>query len=221
MLATSPKKEVYRLLARIGRGVSSPARLEILDLLAQGEKTVETLALQAGLSVKNASAHLRELRSAGLVEARREGRYVHYRLADESVSVFLVGLRAVAEARLAELREVARKHFGRRDADVSPHDRRRLLERVRAGEVTVLDVRPAAEYAAGHIPGARSVPLEELERALASIPKDQEVVAYCRGPYCVMALEAVALLEASGYRATRLDHGVAEWRAEGLPIERD
>jgi len=218
MTSRTPKKELYNQLARIGKGVSSPQRLEILDLLCQGEKAVETLAAQAGLSIKNASAHLRVLRAARLVETRKEGRHVHYRLADESVCTFFLALRGLAESRLAELREVAREYFDRR-GDMTPVDRRRLLERVRTGEVTVLDVRPAAEFRAGHIPGARSVPLDELERALSSLPRDQEVVAYCRGPYCVMALEAVERLRARGYQAVRLEDGVAEWKAAGLPVE--
>jgi rhodanese-related sulfurtransferase/DNA-binding transcriptional ArsR family regulator len=212
------KNALYGQLARIGKGVSSPQRLELLDLLSQGEKSVETLAAQAGLSIKNASAHLRVLRGARLVETRKEVRHVYYRLADESVSTFFLALRGLAETRLAEVREVAREYFNG-PVGMTPVDRQGLLERARAGEVTVLDVRPAAEFRAGHIPGARSVPLEELEQTLGSIPKDQDVVAYCRGPYCVLALEAVALLRARGYRATRLEDGVAEWRAAGLPVE--
>ncbi len=213
-----PKSTLYEQLARIGKGVSSPHRLELLDLLCQGEKSVETLAAQAGLSVKNASAHLRALRAASLVETRKEARYVYYRLADDAVCAFFLALRDLAERRLAEMREVARE-FGRGQADMTPVDRRNLLERVLAGEVTVLDVRPSAEFRAGHIPGARSVPLAELRQTLGSIPKDQEVVAYCRGPYCVLALEAVELLRAEGYRAVRFEDGVAEWRAAGLPVE--
>jgi rhodanese-related sulfurtransferase len=193
--------------------------LELLDLLCQGEKSVETLASQAGLSVKNASAHLRALRAARLVETRKEARYVYYRLADESVGTFFVALRSLAESRLAEVREVAREYFSGH-VDMTPVDRQRLLERVMAGDVVVLDVRPAAEFRAGHIPGARSVPLDELRQTLGSIPRDQDVVAYCRGPYCVLALEAVQLLRAEGYRAMRLEEGVAEWRAAGRPVER-
>jgi rhodanese-related sulfurtransferase/DNA-binding transcriptional ArsR family regulator len=212
------KDALYGQLARIGKGVSSPQRLELLDLLSQGEKSVETLATQAGLTIKNASAHLRVLRSARLVETRKEARHVYYRVADESVSNFFLALRDLAESRLAEVREVAREYFNG-PVGMTPVDRLRLLERARLGEITVLDVRPAAEFRAGHIPGARSVPLDELVQTLGSIPKDQEVVAYCRGPYCVLALEAVELLRAKGYRAVRLEDGVAEWRAAGLPIE--
>ncbi len=213
------KNALYGQLARIGKGVSSPQRLELLDLLSQGEKSVETLAAQAGLTIKNASAHLRVLRSARLVEPRKEARHVYYRLPDESVSNFFLALRGLAESRLAEVREVAREYFNG-PVGMTPVDRQRLLERARTGEVTVLDVRPAAEFRAGHIPGARSVPLDELEQTLGSIPRDQDVVAYCRGPYCVLALEAVELLRAEGYRAVRLEDGVAEWRAAGLPVER-
>jgi rhodanese-related sulfurtransferase/DNA-binding MarR family transcriptional regulator len=218
MTPQSPKDALYLQLARIGKGVSSPQRLELLDLLSQGEKPVETLAAQTGLTIKNASAHLRVLRSARLVETRKEARHVYYRLADESVGTFFLALRGLAENRLAEVREVAREHFGG-SLDMTPVDRHRLLERVRRGEVTVLDVRPAAEFRAAHLPGARSVPLAELQQMLGSIPRDQEVVAYCRGPYCVMSLEAVELLRAEGYRAVRLEDGVAEWRAAGLPLE--
>jgi rhodanese-related sulfurtransferase len=214
-----PKSTLYEQLARIGKGVSSPHRLELLDLLCQGEKSVETLASQAGLTVKNASAHLRVLRSARLVETRKEARHVYYRLADDSVCDFFLALRGLAESRLAEVREVARE-YARGHEQMAPVDRERLLQRVLAGEVTVLDVRPAAEFRAGHIPGARSVPLGELRQTLASIPKDQDVVAYCRGPYCVLALDAVELLRAEGYRAVRLEDGVAEWRAAGRPVAR-
>jgi rhodanese-related sulfurtransferase/DNA-binding transcriptional ArsR family regulator len=213
------KNALYEQFARVGKGVSSPQRLELLDLLCQGEKSVETLANQAGLTVKNTSAHLRVLRGARLVETRKEAQYVYYRLADELVCAFFLALRDLAEKRLAEVREVSREYFRGTDR-MSPVDRQLLLERVRSGEVTVLDVRPGDEFRAGHIPGARSVPLDELRHTLRSIPRDQEIVAYCRGPYCVLALEAVELLQAEGYRAVRLEDGVADWRAAGLPIER-
>lgn len=213
------KNTLYEQFARIGKGVSSPQRLELLDLLCQGEKSVETLANQAGLSFKNTSAHLRVLRGARLVETRKEGQYVYYRLADEAVCSFFLALRDLAERRLAEVREVSREYF-RGPRPMTPVDRHRLMERVQSGEVTVLDVRPEGEFLAGHIPGARSVPLGELRQALESIPRDQEIVAYCRGPYCVLALEAVELLRAEGYRAVRLEDGVADWKAAGLPVER-
>lgn len=216
----NPAKEaLYQQLARIGKAVSSPQRLALLDLLSNGEKPVEALAAEVHLSVKNASAHLRVLREARLVETRKEGQYVYYRLAEEGVATFFLALRDLAERRLAEVREVSREYFGSRK-QMAAVDRRQLLSRIRAGQATVLDLRQESEYLAGHIPGARSVPLEELKKALRSIPKDQEVVAYCHGPYCVLSLEAVQLLTAKGYRATRLDDGFVEWAAAGLPVER-
>ena len=211
------KDTLYEQLARIGKAVSSPQRLEMLDLLAQGEKSVEALAAATGLMVKNTSAHLRVLREAQLVEVRKESQYAYYRLAGQDVSAFLLAIRDLAENRLAEVREVSRQYFGGRERMTSV-DRKRLMQRMRAGEVIVIDVRPAAEFEAGHIPGARSVPLAELRKTLKSIPRDQEVVAYCHGPYCVLAVEAVRLLRASGYSATRLDDGITEWKSGGLPI---
>lgn len=213
------KTALYQQLARIGKAVSSPQRLELLHLLSHGEKSVETLAEQARLTVKNASAHLRVLREARLVEPRKEGQHVYYHLAEEGVATFFLALRDLAERRLAEVREVSQQYFGGR-RQMTPVDRRQLLSRIRAGEVTVLDLRDESEFAAGHIPGARSVPLGVLRKTLRSIPRDQEVVAYCHGPYCVLSLEAVQLLNAKGYRATRLDDGFVEWAAGGLPVER-
>jgi rhodanese-related sulfurtransferase/DNA-binding transcriptional ArsR family regulator len=213
------KDALYRQLARIGKAVSSPQRLALLDRLANGEKPVEALAAEVHLSVKNASAHLRVLREARLVEPRKEGQYAYYRLAEEGVAKFFLALRDLAERRLAEVREVSREYLGGRN-QMTPVDRRQLLSRMRAGEVTVLDLREASEFAAGHIPGARSVPLGELRKRLRSIPRNQEVVAYCHGPYCILSLEAVQLLTAKGYRATRLDDGFVEWAASGLPVER-
>jgi rhodanese-related sulfurtransferase/DNA-binding transcriptional ArsR family regulator len=213
------KGALYQQLARIGKAVASPQRLALLDRLANGEKPVEALADEVYLSVKNASAHLRVLREARLVEARREGQQVYYRLAEESVATFFLALRDLAERRLAEVREVSRQYLGGRK-QMTPVDRRQLLSRIRAGEVTVLDLRDESEYTTGHIPGARSVPLPELKKALRSIPRDQDVVAYCHGPYCVLSLEAVQLLTGKGFRASRLDDGVIEWAAAGLPVER-
>jgi rhodanese-related sulfurtransferase/DNA-binding transcriptional ArsR family regulator len=213
------KGALYQQLARIGKAVSSPQRLALLDRLANGEKPVEALATQLNLSVKNASAHLRVLREARLVEPRREGQQIYYRLAEAGVATFFLALRDLAERRLAEVREVSRQYLGGR-TQMTAVDRRQLLSRIRAGEVTVLDLRDESEYLTGHIPGARSVPLRDLRKALRSLPRDQEVVAYCHGPYCVLSLEAVQLLGAKGLQATRLDDGLVEWAAAGLPVER-
>lgn len=212
------KDRVYGEVARIGKAVSAPKRLEILDVLAQGPRTVEALARQAALSIANASRHLQVLRAAHLVESEKKGLYVEYRLADVAVSRLYLSLRGVAEARLAELDRFSRAFLEDRGA-LEPVDAEDLVRRVRAGEVTVLDVRPVEEYRAGHIPGALSVPMAELEARLAKLPRRREVVAYCRGPYCAMAIDAVKKLRAKGFRATRLELGVPEWRARGYRVE--
>lgn len=212
------KDSIYEQLARIGKAAASPMRLELLDLLAQGPRTVEVLANQAGQSIANVSQHLQVLRGARLVESQKDGLYVTYRLADEGVCSFLLSLRRLAESRLVEIEHVMRTFLEERD-EVEPVDREALIKRIRRGEVTLLDVRPAGEFQAGHIPGAISVPTEDLKRRLASLPKAREVVAYCRGPYCVYAIDAVKALRARGFKATRLDEGVLEWRARGFPVE--
>lgn len=212
------KDSVYQQLARLGKALAAPRRLELLDLLCQGPRTVEALAAQAALSVANASQHLQVLRAARLVAADKKGTFVEYRLADEQVCRFFHSLRGLAEARLVEVEQVRRAYLEERRA-LEPVAGTELLRRVREGEVTLLDVRPAEEYRAGHIPGARSVPLTELRRRLRELPKGREVVAYCRGPYCVMAIDAVELLRRRGFRAQRMDEGVVEWRARGLRIE--
>jgi len=212
------KTAIYNQFARIGRGLASPRRLELLDLLCQGPRTVEALARQSGQSIANTSHHLRVLAGARLVEAEKHGLYVTYRLADEEVCALYQGLRRLAEQRLAEVEQVTRQFLEARGA-LQPVAREVLLERVRRGEVTVLDVRPPEEYRAGHIPGSLSVPLTELERRIADLPRDREVVAYCRGPYCVMAVEAVEILRARGFEAHRLEDGVPDWRALGFPVE--
>lgn len=212
------KNAIYEQFARIGKAVSSPRRLELLDLLCQGPRTVEELAKQAGLSFANASRHLQVLRAARLIEAEKEGLYVTYRLADDQVCQFFGSLRRLAETRLAEVERVTRDYLEARNL-LEPVDRRALIERVRQGEVTVLDVRPAEEYCAGHLPGALSVPLSELEERLAELPRDRGIVAYCRGPYCVLAVEAVERLRAHGFDAVRLEDGVPEWRAQGFEVE--
>ena len=211
------KKSIYQQLSRVGKAVASPSRLELLDLLGQGPATVEVLSRKAGLTVANASQHLQVLRSARLVEADKHGLYVMYRLADQQVCDFFRALRSLAESRLTEIDQIVRQFMKSCDS-MEPVDKASLLERVRAGAVTVLDVRPGEEYRAGHIPGAVSVPLGELDAYLAKLPKKQEVVAYCRGPYCVLAIQAVEMLRARGFRVARLDDGVPEWRARGYSV---
>ncbi|MCY1222611.1 Rhodanese-like domain protein [compost metagenome] len=212
------KNHLYEQVARIGKAVASPKRLELIELMCQGEKTVEVLAAQAEISVKLASAHLKELRQARLVETRKDGKYVQYRLASTSVADLWVTLRSAAEERLVEL-QVALASIIEHGDDLEGFDRAAILKKARAGEVLVLDVRPAEEFATAHLPHARSLPLDELRKRLAELPKDMPVVAYCRGPFCLMAKDAVELLRKKGYRAFHLTDGVAEWRAHGLPIE--
>ena len=212
------KDAIYEQLARVGKTLGSGPRLELLDLLCQGPRTVEALARQAGQSVANTSHHLQVLRRGRLVESHKHGVHVTYRLADEEVCTFFQSLRRLAESRLLEIEQVSRQFLEGRGA-MEPVDREALVRRVQGGEVTVLDVRPPEEYRAGHIPGAVSVPLKEVERRLGELPRDREVVAYCRGPYCVMAVEAVEILRANGLRAVRLEDGVPDWRARGLPVE--
>jgi len=212
------KNFLYEQVARIGKAVASPKRLELIELLCQGEKTVEALAAQADMTVKLASAHLKELRVARLVETRKEGKYVLYRLASTSIADLWVTLRCAAEERLVEL-QVALANLVAHGDDLEGLDRKSILKKAAAGEVLVLDVRPSEEFAVAHLPHARSLPVDELRKRLAELPKDTPVVAYCRGPFCLMAKDAVALLRKKGYRAMHLTDGVAEWRARGLPIE--
>jgi len=214
------KDAIYEQLARIGKAVSAPKRLELLDLLCQGPRTVEALAVQAGISMANASQHLQVLRATRLVDAEKKGLRVEYRLADDEVCRFFHALRGLAEARLAEIDQVTDQYFESRGAmEAVKGDE--LLRRVRDGEVTVLDVRPSEEYRAGHIPGALSIPVGELKARLKELPKEREIVAYCRGPYCVMALEAVELLRRRGFEAHRMEEGVVEWRSRGWRLERE
>lgn len=211
------KDSIYEQVARIGKAVAAPKRLELLDLLCQGPRTVEALAEQASISVANGSQHLRILRAARLVESEKKGVYVEYRLADDDVCRFFIALRGLAESRLAEVQQVTQEFLEQRDQmEAVPHDE--LVRRVKSGEVTVIDVRPAEEYRAGHLPGALSVPLQELEARLGELPKRRQVVAYCRGPYCVMAVQAVELLRKKGFKAHRMEHGVAEWRVRGWRV---
>jgi len=211
------KDSIYEQVARVGKAASAPKRLELLDLLCQGPRSVEALALQAGISLANASQHLQVLRGARLVEAEKKGLRVEYRLASEDVCQFFLTLRGLAESRLAEIDQVTREYFESRGA-MEAVEGAELLRRVRDGEVTVLDVRPSEEYRSGHIPGALSIPVSELKARLRELPKDREIVAYCRGPYCVMALEAVQLLRAKGFEAHRMEQGVVDWRARGWRV---
>lgn len=217
--APGPKEALFAQLASVAKALGHAHRLELLDLVAQGERSVEALAGATGLSVANTSQHLQHLRRAGLVAARRRGKQVLYRLADEAAIPLLVALRTVAERNLAEVQQLLDGWFRERDA-LEPVSRRELSRRLRDGTVTVIDVRPEEEYAAGHLPGAVSVPLAELKRRLRELPPDREVVAYCRGPYCVMSFEAVAALRKRGLTARRLEDGYPEWKAAGLPVER-
>lgn len=214
------KNDVFQQLARIPKALSSPRRLELIDLLAQAERSVEELAELSGMSVANASQHLQVLRAALLVSVRREGSRAHYSLAGEAVFRAWQAIRELGQHQFAELDRVVRSYLADRETleTVTAHE---LLQRMRHDQVVVLDVRPAAEYRSGHILGARSVPVRELARRVAKLPKKSEVVAYCRGPYCVYADEAVALLRRRGFRAHRLDTGFPDWKAAGLPVAAD
>ncbi|MDZ4389994.1 MAG: metalloregulator ArsR/SmtB family transcription factor [Gemmatimonadales bacterium] len=211
------KDRLYGEFARIGKALASPHRLEILEVLAQGERTVESLASETGLSIANASRHLQQLRQAQLVLSRREGLFVHYRLAGREVVSLAVALRHTAEQHLAEVDRVVRDFFGERD-DFEPVTPDELARRMTNGEVVVLDVRPEQEYASGHIAGAHSVPVSDMSARLSEFSDDKEYVAYCRGPYCVYADDAVAVLRAHGLRAQRLTEGYPEWWLSGRPV---
>ncbi len=211
------KDRLYGQFARIGKALSNPHRLEILELLAQSERTVESLATETALSLANTSQHLQALRQAALVDSRKDGLFVHYRLAGAEVFELSQVLRTVAERRLADFERLVREHFGERD-DAEAVPMAELLKRARSRRAVILDTRPASEYLAGHIAGAISVPVDELQRRLQQLTTGKEYVAYCRGPYCVYADRAVELLRASGRRARRMRDGFPEWRAAGLPI---
>lgn len=204
------KDLLYEQVARIGKAASSPKRLELIELLCQGEKTVDTLAREASISMKLASAHLRELRAARLVETEKQGKYVIYRIANRAVADFWVSIRSLAEDRLVELRMVIEQMVSH-PKELAPQDREGLVKMARKGDVVVLDVRPSDEFLAAHLPFARSIPIDELKLRLSELPKGKTVVAYCRGPYCLMARDAVELLRKRGYDALRLPEGVAEW----------
>lgn len=210
------KDLLYEQVARIGKAASSPKRLELIELLCQGEKSVDTLSREASISMKLASAHLRELRNANLVETRRDGKNIYYRLANKQVADFWVMLHSLAEERLVELR-VALQNIAAQPNDLVPNDRETLMKMARRGEVVVLDVRPTDEYLTKHLPFARSIPLDELRQRLSELPKDRPIVAYCRGPYCLIAKDAVELLRGEGFNSAHLRDGVAEWDAAVSP----
>lgn len=216
--ATVPKRRLFVQFAAVARALGHEHRLELLDVLAQGERSVEALAARSGQSFANASQHLQQLRRAGLVETRRAGRHVVYRLKDDAVLALLAALRRVAERQVAEVRQIVATYFSARDA-LEAVSRQDLLARLAADGVTLLDVRPEDEFAAGHLPGALSVPLDRLEAVMAGLPRDREIVAYCRGPYCVLSFDAVEALRRHGFRARRLEDGFPEWKAAGLAIE--
>jgi DNA-binding transcriptional ArsR family regulator len=213
------KDLLYDHVARIGKALASPKRLELLEVLAQGEKTVESLSAELSIDIKLTSAHLKALREARLVDARREGKYMLYRLSGQDVSNLWVSLREVAEEHLLELRMALDQMVAHPDR-LAKVDRKTLLDSAKRGEVIVIDVRPEAEYDKAHLPFARSMPLGELEQRLSELPRRREIVAYCRGPFCMFADEAVTLLQARGYKATKILDGVGEWHAAGLPLER-
>lgn len=212
------KDQLYEQFARIGKALSNPHRLELLELLAQGERTVEELAKEASLPIANASQHLQVLRAAQLVDVRRDGLYAYYRLSDERVFGVWQALRDLGELQLAEVNRLVQSFLQDRSA-LQTVNAAELVERMEAGDVLVLDVRPELEYRSGHIPEARSIPIDELEARLSELPNDQEIIAYCRGPYCVFADEAVTLLQKHGYSARRLVEGLPDWQALNLPIE--
>jgi rhodanese-related sulfurtransferase len=219
MIDRRHKEALYEQLARVGKALAAPRRLELLDLLVQAPRTVEALADQTGMSIANTSQHLQVLRAAGLLLSEKEGLYVTYRIASDEVAAFALGLRSLAENRLAEMARV-KKEFFATDDSLDAIDRTELVERVRRGQAILLDVRPTEEFEAGHIAGAISIPHDELKRRLSELPKRRQVVAYCRGPYCVFAIEAVKLLRSRGFKAARIEDGVTEWSARGLPIVR-
>ena len=212
------KHELFNQFARVAKAMSNGYRLELLEFLAQGERSVDALAQVSGLTVANTSQHLQQLRQAGLVANRKEGQKVYYRLSGMDVSALLGSVREVAERHLADVDRLVSDYLTVKD-NLEPVPADQLLERARDGLVTVLDVRPQEEYAAGHLPGALNIPMEELEKRLEDLDPDQEVVAYCRGPHCVLAFDAVARLREKGVNARRLEGGLPEWRMEGFPVE--
>ncbi|MBO9463208.1 MULTISPECIES: metalloregulator ArsR/SmtB family transcription factor [Stappiaceae] len=217
-MSIGPKQALYSEFAAVARALGSPHRLEVLEHLGQGERSVDALAERVRLTIANTSQHLQQLRRAGLVASRRDGKYVLYRLADDGVLDLMAALSGVAERNLAEVEKIRRSYFDDRDS-MEAVTREELLAKTRDGRVTVLDVRPPDEFATSHVPGAVNIPLNELEARLAELDPDTEIVAYCRGPWCVLSFEAVAALRARGFNIRRLEDGLPEWRAAGLPVE--
>lgn len=218
MPETAPKRRLFAQFAAVARALGHEHRLELLEVLAQGERSVDALAARSGQSFANTSQHLQQLRRAGLVETRREGKHVVYRLKDDTVLALMTALRQVAERNLAEVQQIVAAYFTARDS-LDAISRQDLLRRLAEGDVVVLDVRPEDEFVAGHLPGAINVPVACLDRVMASLPHDKEIVAYCRGPYCVLSFDAIEALRARGYRARRLEDGFPEWKAAGLEVE--
>jgi ArsR family transcriptional regulator len=217
MSRQGPKQTLFAHFASVAKTLGHTHRLELLEQVAQGQRTVETLADRLGLSIANTSQHLQLMRRAGLVASRRDGKFIYYRLADDAVLDLLTALRRIAERNLAEVGQVVLNYFDKRD-DLEPISREELVKRFRAGTVTILDVRPEDEFALGHLPGALNIPLRELAARLGELDPKQEIVAYCRGAYCVLSYKAVAKLRSLGLKARRLEDGLPEWRAAGLPI---
>lgn len=218
MSISNPKQALYEQFAAVGKALGNPQRLELIEHLAQGPRSVDALAGKLGLPIANVSQHLQAMRRAGLVTSERDGKFVNYRLADDGVLHAFAAVRAVAERHSAEVERVVRGWFQRRD-DMEPVSRSELASRINDGLVTVIDVRPADEFALGHLPGAINMPLSELENQLPTLNAGSEIVAYCRGPWCVMSFEAVAELRKRGFKARRLEDGLPEWKAAGLAVE--
>jgi rhodanese-related sulfurtransferase/biotin operon repressor len=218
MSIRNPKQALYAQFASVAKTLGHPQRLELLEHLAQGPRSVEALSVKVGLTIANTSQHLQQLRRAGLVTAERHGKFVNYSVADDAILTLLASLRTVAERNLAEVDRIVRGYFDDRDS-MEPVTREELTQRMRDGLVTVIDVRPSDEYAMGHVAGALNVPLGELESRLADFDREREIVAYCRGAYCVMSFEAVAALRARGFKIRRLEDGLPEWKAAGLPVD--
>jgi rhodanese-related sulfurtransferase/DNA-binding transcriptional ArsR family regulator len=217
MSSPGPKQALFAQFASVAKTLGHAHRLELLEQLAQGEHSVDVLAQRTALSIANASQHLQHLRRAGLITSKRDGKYIYYRLVDDTVLDLLAALRRIAERSLAEVEQIVRCYFQARDG-LEPVTRKELLRRIRQKTVTVIDVRPADEFALGHLPGALNIPLRSLKARLSKLDREQEIVAYCRGPYCVFSYEAVAALRAHGFKARRLEDGLPQWRAAGLPI---